>query len=155
MRQLLRIIFATVLFTSQAYADMTNTDRGVITIPSAFDVSTTADRLESVLKKKGMTVFARINHTEGAARVGLKLRPTELVIFGNPKVGTPLMHCSQSVAIDLPQKALIWKDSGGKVWLSYNDPAYLSNRHGITGCAEVKKKITNALAKFSNAATSQ
>ncbi len=81
------------------------------------------------------------------------MRPTELLIFGNPKVGTPLMQCSQSAAIDLPQKALVYEDQEGQVWLTYNDPHYLANRHKITGCDEVIKKIENALKNFSNAAT--
>jgi uncharacterized protein (DUF302 family) len=100
-----------------------------------------------------MTVFIRINHAEGAQKVGKKLRPTELVVFGNPKVGTPLMQCSQSVAIDLPQKALIWEDEAGLVWLSYNDPRYLAKRHGITECVNVIKKIEKALSNFAHAAT--
>ena len=100
-----------------------------------------------------MTVFIRINHTEGAQKVGKKLRPTEILIFGNPKVGTPLMQCKQSVAIDLPQKALIWEDEAGQVWLSYNDPKYLADRHGITKCVGVIKKIQKALSNFANAAT--
>jgi uncharacterized protein (DUF302 family) len=126
---------------------------GVITLASKYSVSDTADRLEAVLKKKGMKIFARINHAAGAASVGKKLRPTELVIFGNPKVGTPLMQCAQSVAIDLPQKALISEDANGKVWLSYNDPAYLQRRHHIQGCQPVLTKVSGALAKFARAAT--
>ena len=90
---------------------------------------------------------------EGAQKVGKKLRPTEVIIFGNPNVGAPLMQCSQSVAIDLPQKALISEDEAGQVWLSYNDPKYLEKRHGIKECVEVIKKIENALSNFANAAT--
>ena len=107
----------------------------------------------TLLKQKGMTVFARVDHSAGAAKVGKALRDTQLVLFGNPKVGTPLMQCAQSVAIDLPQKALIWKDEAGQVWLSYNDPAYLATRHQIQGCDEVLEKVSGALAKFSQAAT--
>ena len=128
-------------------------DNGIISIQSSHDVKTTADRLEHTLREKGMTVFIRVNHAEGAQKVGLQLRPTELVIFGNPKVGTPLMQCGQSVAIDLPQKALIWEDEAGQVWLSYNDPEYLAKRHGITECDEVIKKIENALSNFAKTAT--
>lgn len=122
---------------------------------SAHDVVTTADRLEAVLKEKGMTIFARIDHAAGAAKVGNSLRPTQLIIFGNPKVGSPLMLCQQSVAIDLPQKALIWEDDQGVVWLSYNKPSYLKSRHSVTGCDEVFEKITGALSKFAAHATSQ
>lgn len=126
---------------------------GLITIKSNHDVSTTADRLENVLKSKGMNVFARINHAAGAKKVDLELRPTELVIFGNPKVGTPLMKCSQTTAIDLPQKALIWQDEKDDVWLAYNDPDYLAKRHSIKGCDAVLAKVKGTLAKFSAAAT--
>jgi len=125
----------------------------LISTKSHHDVKETADRLEEILKAKGMTVFTRINHSEGAKNIGQTLRPTELVIFGNPKVGTPLMNCSQTMAIDLPQKALIWEDEYGAVWLSYNDPDRLALRHNIEGCDEVIKKIENALSNFSKAAT--
>ena len=148
MRQILYTITALFFLTTQAYAD-----NGIISVKSSHEVKATADRLENTLKQKGMTVFIRINHAEGAQKVGKKLRPTELVIFGNPKVGTPLMQCSQSTAIDLPQKALIWQDDQGQVWLSYNDPNYLVERHGITGCDEVIKKIEKALSNFAKAAT--
>ena len=100
-----------------------------------------------------MTVMARVNHQQGAEKAGLELRPTEVVIFGNPKVGTPLMQCAQSVAIDLPQKALIWEDANGEVWLGYNDPQYLKGRHDIEGCDEVLDKVSGALGNFAKAAT--
>ena len=148
MRQVLYTITALVLLTLLAYAD-----NGMINVKSSHDAKTTADRLENTLKQKGMTVFVRIDHAAGAQKVGQKLRPTELIVFGNPKVGTPLMQCRQSTAIDLPQKALIWEDEEGQVWLSYNNPNYLVERHGITGCAEVVKKIEKALSNFSKAAT--
>ncbi|MGD8493724.1 MAG: DUF302 domain-containing protein [Desulfobacterales bacterium] len=128
-------------------------DTGLMNVKSSHDVKTTADRLESVLKEKGMTVFLRVNHSEGARKVGKQLRPTELVIFGNPKVGAPLMQCGQTVGIDLPQKALIWQDEGGQVWLTYNDPQYLAKRHGIDGCKPVLDKVQNALKNFAQAAT--
>jgi uncharacterized protein (DUF302 family) len=148
LRQLLFTLIGVIFFASLACAD-----NGMISIKSSHDVKITADRLENNLKAKGMTVFIRINHAEGARKVGKKLRPTELIIFGNPKVGTPLMQCGQSVAIDLPQKALIWEDEAGQVWLSYNDPEYLAKRHGIKGCVDVIKKIETALGNFAKAAT--
>jgi len=126
---------------------------GLISVKSSHDVKVTADRLEDILNKKGMNVFIRINHAAGAKKIGKQLRPTELVVFGNPKVGTPLMQCNQSVGIDLPQKALIWQDDKGQVWLSYNDPNYLALRHGLSQCAEVIKKIEKALGNFAKAAT--
>lgn len=126
---------------------------GVVAVPSPHDVATTLDRLEAVLKDKGMNVFARLNHAEGAASVDLELRPTEVLVFGNPKVGTPLMNCAQSVAIDLPQKMLAWEDADGNVFLGYNDPAYLQGRHGIEGCEPVLERVSGALAAFAAAAT--
>ena len=102
MRILLLPVAILTLLVLPAYA----ADNGLVSLKSPYDVKTTIDRLESVLKEKGMTIFKRVNHTKGAKKVGLKLRPTELLIFGNPKVGTPLMQCGQSAAIDLPQKAL-------------------------------------------------
>lgn len=125
---------------------------GLISVKSAHDVGTTADRLESRLGEKGMTVFIRIDHAAGARKVGRTLRPTELVIFGNPKVGTPLMQCRQQAAIDLPQKMMIWEDERGDVWLSYNDPLYVAGRHGMQGCDEVIGKISGALKNFADAA---
>jgi uncharacterized protein (DUF302 family) len=140
MKKLFWVIISIFFLTTSAYAGS-----GIISVKSAHDVKTTADRLESTLKQ--------IDHAQGAQKIGKELRPTELIIFGNPKVGTPLMQCRQSVAIDLPQKALIWQDDKGQVWLSYNDPDYLVERHGIEGCAEVLKKVKGALGKFAKAAT--
>lgn len=128
---------------------------GMIDVESAYSVKETADRLESILNQKGMTVFNRINHSDAAGKVGIQLRETELIIFGNPKVGSPLMKCRQSVAIDLPQKALVHEDADGKVWISYNDPAYLKKRHGISGCDAVLLKVGKALAGISTAAASK
>jgi len=147
MRQIFFAVITIFLFASTAVAG-----NGLISVKSSHDVKVTADRLENVLNQKGMTVFIRINHAAGAQKVGKKLRPTELVVFGNPKVGTPLMQCSQSVGIDLPQKALIWQDEKGQAWLSYNDPNYLAQRHGLAGCAEVIKKVEKALSNFAKAA---
>lgn len=127
---------------------------GVVDVKSSHDVATTADRLESALSSKGLTIFARIDHSAGAKSVGLELRPTVLLIFGNPKAGTPLMQCQQSVAIDLPQKALIWEDADGQAWLTYNDPQYLAKRHKVDSCAEkTLQKVAGILANFSKAAT--
>lgn len=150
MRKLLPCFFAALLVSSPAFAA-----DGVISMKSAYDVNTTVHRLISKLKAKGMTVFTTVDHAAGAKKVGLELRPTTLVIFGNPKVGTPLMQCSQSMAIDLPQKALIMQDAKGQVWLSYNDPAYLAKRHHMKGCDAAIAKVTHALAMFAKAATSK
>lgn len=126
---------------------------GLIAVKSSHSVETTADNLVAVLEGKGMTVFTQINHSQGAASVDMELPATVLVIFGNPKVGTALMHCNRSVAIDLPQKALIWRDDSGDVWLGYNDPEYLSTRHNLDECAEVTEKVKGALSNFAKAAT--
>ena len=126
---------------------------GLVTRKSAFSVEETAERLESVLHEKGMTIFNRIKHSDGAAKVGIELRKTELILFGNPKVGSPLMKCQQSAAIDLPQKALIWEDDNARVWISYNDPRYLEKRHNITGCEEIIAKIEKALAGIAKSAS--
>ncbi len=137
-----------VLFVS----NLVFADNGLITLKSNHTVKETVKQLKHALNTKGMTIFDTINHKKGAKGVGKKLRPTTVVIFGNPKIGTPLMHCSQTMAIDLPQKALIWKDVDGTVWYSYNDPHYLAQRHNIKGCEKVLNKVTNALANFANAA---
>jgi len=128
-------------------------DWGMVKVQSNYDVATTADNLENILNEKGMNVFARINHAEGAKKAEMELRPTELVIFGNPKVGTPLMNCAQSVAIDLPQKALVYEDEAGETWLMYNNPKYLNKRHTLSGCEAVLEKVSGALANFAKAAT--
>jgi uncharacterized protein (DUF302 family) len=106
-------------------------DDGLITIASKLSVKETIDRLASTVNSKGMTVFGRVDHGAGAAQVGMPLRPTELLIFGNAKGGTPLMQAKQTIGIDLPLKALAWEDADGKVWVTSNDPAWLARRHGL------------------------
>jgi uncharacterized protein (DUF302 family) len=106
---------------------------GLITMASSFGAKETMDRLEAEVKAKGLTVFARIDHAAGAVEVGLPLRPTEVLIFGNAKGGTPLMQANQAIGIDLPLKALVFEDADGKVRLSYNDPRWLAQRHGLGG----------------------
>ena len=128
---------------------------GMVNVQSTFNVEETADRMESILKEKGMTVFNRIKHSEAAAAVGIELRNTELILFGYPKVGSPLMKCQQSAAIDLPQKALIWEDDKATVWISYNKPRYLEKRHNITGCEEVISKIERTLAGIAESAATK
>lgn len=134
-------------------AQSVSAEDGLVHVKSAHDVKTTADRLEKVLEAKGMRLFNRIDHAAGARSVGRQLRPTELVIFGNPNVGSPLMACQQTVGIDLPQKALIWQDETGQAWFSYNRPAYLQNRHRVEGCDDVIAKVSKALGNFAKAAT--
>ena len=124
-------------------------DRGIIDIPSSYSVPETLARLQSILKEKGVMVFALIDHSGEAAKAGLEMRPTQLLIFGNPKGGTPLMVAAPSVAIDLPLKALAWQDAQGKVWLSYNAPEYLLQRHGIP--ADLLKNIAGPAALLQTA----
>jgi uncharacterized protein (DUF302 family) len=112
---------------------------GLITVASRFNVSETLDRLTTALTGAGLRVFARINHASNAQEVGLSLRPTELLIFGHPRGGTPLMQDKQTAGIDLPVKALAWEDEEGRVWLTYNEAAWLATRHGLG--AESSKAI--------------
>jgi len=123
------------------------TDSGLTTVPSRHDVKVTVDRLEAAAKAKGLTIFARVDHAAGARTVGLTLRPTELLIFGNAKGGTPLMQLQQTIGIDLPLKALAWEDAAGKTWLSYNEPAWLASRHCLTEQAGNLASAIEALAK--------
>jgi uncharacterized protein (DUF302 family) len=106
-------------------------ERGIISISSQYSVAESAERISAALQAKGITIFAMIDQSLEAERVGLALRPTQLIIFGDPKAGTPLMNASPSLAIDLPLKALIWEDAGGKVQVSYNSPRYLQRRHAL------------------------
>lgn len=149
MRTIFTVIILTALSISPVFAH-----EGLVSVKSAHPVKATADRLETALLSKGMKVFQRIDHAAGAASVGNSLRATELVIFGNPKIGSKLMACSQTIGIDLPQKALIWEDAKGQVWLSYNDPTYLTRRHKAKGCDALVGKVSMALANFARAATS-
>ncbi len=122
---------------------------GLIALKSPFPARDTMDRLEDNVKRRGLSVFARIDHAAGAAKVGKTLRPTEVLIFGNPQGGTPFMECAQTVGIDLPLKALVWEDAQGQVWLGYNDPAFLAKRHDVAECPAVGglSKTLSALAE--------
>ncbi|WP_246614977.1 DUF302 domain-containing protein [Agarivorans litoreus] len=143
------LVSATMLMMSGV---VSATSDGVISVASQHDVSQTAERMLAILEQKGMTVFNQVKHSDGAEKVGIELRDTQLIIFGNPKVGSPLMKCQQLIALDLPQKALIWQDEAGKVWISYNDPEYLAKRHQVAGCDPVFGKVSGALAAISKAA---
>ncbi len=127
---------------------------GLITLASIHAPKETMDRLEREVTARGMSVFARIDHAAGAAEVGLPLRPTEVLIFGNAKGGTPLMQMDQAVGIDLPLKALVWQDAAGKVWLSYNDPRRLAQRHRLGPDANATlEAMATALSAVALAAT--
>ena len=107
------------------------TGEGIVSRASKYSVPETLDRVDALLQSKGIKIFVRVDHSGEAEKVGLKMRPTKLLIFGNPKAGTPLMLASPSSAIDLPLKLLVWEDLQGKVWVSYNSPEYLRERHGL------------------------
>ena len=123
---------------------------GLVALKSPHSVQVTIDRLEGLVKQRGLTVFARIDHSAGAAKIGKSLRPTELLIFGNPQGGTPFMECAQTVGIDLPPKALAWEDSSAQVWLGYNDPAFLAQRHAVAQCPVIDT-LRKALAPLMDA----
>jgi uncharacterized protein (DUF302 family) len=112
-------------------ASLAGKDNGIVDVPSHHSVDETVARLKSILQTKGITLFALIDHSGEAEKAGMKMPPTKLLIFGNPKAGTPLMLAAPSIAIDLPLKILVWQDAQGKVWLSFNSPEYLMKRHGL------------------------
>lgn len=124
---------------------------GLVSVKSPRNAKDTVAKLEDIVKQRGLTVFARIDHAAGAARIGKSLRPTEVLIFGNPQGGTPFMECAQSVGIDLPMKALVWEDAQGQAWLGYNDPAWLAQRHGAAPCPAVEN-LRKALGGLAEAA---
>ncbi len=126
-----------------------DTDHGLIHLASKHAVDETMQRLESLLGERGVNIFARIDHSGEAAKVGLTMRPTKLLIFGSPKGGTPLMQAAPTVAVDLPLKALFWEDADGKVWLTYNDPQYLQQRHNFP--AELLPNIAAVSGLFAKA----
>ena len=128
-------------------------DNGLISKKSNYSVTETIDRLEKALKEKGITVALRWSHSDKANKVEIPLRPTELLIFGNPKLGSNFFTSKQTSGIDLPMKALAYEDEKGQVWLTYNDPQYIANRHGITDRDQVVAKMSKALDNFSSMAT--
>jgi len=127
---------------------------GLTTVPSHLGPKETMDRLEAEIRANGMEVFARIDHAAGAAKVGLTLAPTELIIFGNARGGTPLMQSVQTVGIDLPLKALVWQNTSGKTWLSYKEPNWIARRHGIHNAQAVLNKMADVLRTISRQAAS-
>ena len=125
---------------------------GVVSVPSSQSVKSTVDKLETVVKDAGFAIIARVDHAGAAAKADLALRPTELLMFGNPKGGTPLMQAQQTIGLDLPLKMLAWQDEAGKVWISYNAPVWLGTRHGLgegtgPGLAALGEKLSIIAAK--------
>lgn len=144
------IAFATtMLLNVQAGA----ADADLVIKPSKHGVAATLDKLSTILKSKGITVMARIDHAAGAKKAGLSLNPTQLLIFGNPRLGTPLMMSKPTMGLDLPMKVLAWADDKGKVWIAYTRPDVLKKRNGITDRDEIFAKMTGALGKLTDAAT--
>jgi len=128
-----QLTFLVAGFALSAFApgDPVKENNGIVDVPSKHSVDETVDRVKNILQSKGITLFTMIDHSGEAAKVGMKMPPTKLLIFGSPKAGTPLMVATPSIAIDLPLKILVWEDAQGKVWLSYNRPEYLAKRHGL------------------------
>jgi len=137
-----------LLFTMPTFAN-----QHLITLESQHSAKDTADKFAQIVEDKGLRLFARIDHSANAAGVDLDLKPTEVILFGNPNAGTVLMQCAATVAIDLPQKVLVWEGADGKVWLAYNNPAFMKELHAIEGCDPVLEKITGLLAGLAAAAT--
>jgi uncharacterized protein (DUF302 family) len=133
-------------------ADMHETEAGLVYVSSKFSVAETGDRVEALLEEGPLNLFARIDHAQNALSVDKQLPPTQVLIFGNPNAGTPLMQCGRSVAIDLPQKMLIWQEDD-QTWLAYNSPRYLMERHNLIGCEETIEMIGQALNRLAIAAT--
>lgn len=146
-----RSLAAIALFALSQFAGAAD---GLVVVKSPYGAKETMDRLENVVKERGLNVFARIDHAAGASKVGKTLRPTEVLIFGNPQGGTPLMECAQSAGIDLPLKALVWEDEISQVWVGYNDPAFLAQRHGVPQCAVVPN-LRKALEGIAEEATAR
>jgi uncharacterized protein (DUF302 family) len=127
-------------------SDSLLTVEGLTTIQSSFGPKETVDRLQAEIRSKGLAIFAEIDHAAGAAEVGLTLRPTELIIFGNARGGTPLMLSNQTVGIDLPLKALVWEDAAGKTLISYNEPSWIAQRHGVSDAQPIVNKMADLLS---------
>ena len=125
---------------------------GLINLQSERGSKETMDRLQTVIRSLGLTIFSRINHAAGAAAVGLTLRPAELIIFGNARAGTPLMQAAPTAGIDLPLKILVWEDNARRTWISYNDPRWIAQRHGATNVGVAVSRMTTVLNAIANAA---
>lgn len=149
------ITLLTVLMVTGLSTATMAQDNGIIKKKSAHSVKVTLDRLEKILKEKDIGVAVRWNHSAKGKAVGMELRDTEILIFGNPKMGTPLMISNQEIGLDLPLKALAYKDASGQVWLAYNDPSYLKSRHGITDKDPVFEKMTGALNAMTDKAVAK
>ncbi|RKF21482.1 DUF302 domain-containing protein [Alginatibacterium sediminis] len=153
MRIIRLLTLVTLIATTSSVFAQGKPDNGLINVQSEHNFARTRSLLQKALDDKGMRTMTRVWHSQSASMIGVDLRSTELFVFGNSKVGSPLMVCEQLIAIDLPQKALVWVDEEDVTWVSYNDPAYLQQRHQVEGCDEYFTKISGALAAISKAAT--
>ena len=144
------ILLSLLVFTMPTFAN-----DHLITLPSQHSVKTTADRFVANIQEKGLTLFTRIDHAANASSVDLKLPATEVILFGNPNAGTKLMQCAPTMAIDLPQKVLVWEDADKQVWLAYPNPAFLQELHAIEGCDPILEKISGLLAALAASATTK
>jgi uncharacterized protein (DUF302 family) len=133
-------------YAEEVEARMTGNAKGIIDVPSHHSVDEMVEKLRGILAAKGVTLFALIDHSGEAAKAGMAMQPTKLLIFGSPKAGTPVMLAAPSIAIDLPLKILVWQDDGGKVWVSYNSPEYLRDRHGVPADLMQNIAVVEALA---------
>jgi uncharacterized protein (DUF302 family) len=147
----MKTLHSLVALALVALVSLASAAEGLVVVKSPYSVLETMDRFEKIVKERGLTVFSRIDHAAGAAKIGKSLRATQVIIFGNPQGGTPFMECAQTIGIDLPLKALIWEDDRSQVWLGYNDPLYLAQRHGVAQCP-VAEKLRQALAGLAEAA---
>ena len=150
----MRVFQSVVVVGLMVFAGVAAAADGLVAVKSPHNARDTMNRLEETVKQRGLNVFARIDHAAGAAKIGKTLRPTEVLIFGNPQGGTPFMECEQTVGIDLPLKALVWEDAASQVWLGYNDPAFLARRHGAPTCPAVEN-LSKALAGLAQAAVAK
>lgn len=152
MYQFAKTIAIALLLCAMAVNGVIASDDDVIKKKSNHDVATTLDRLEKIVSEKGITVMARVDHAKNAKAAGMELRPTQLLIFGNPKLGTALMQVNQQIGLDLPMKVLVWEDSEGQVWIAYVDPEELAERYDIDDDHKVVKKLKKALDAFTSGA---
>lgn len=154
MKTFKSIILLSGLFLLQIMvASNVSANENLVSVKSNHSVEQTADRFEAIIKEKGLTFFTRIDHAKNAEGVGLELKPTQLILFGNPNVGTKLMQCAPTTAIDLPQKALFWQDADDVVWMSYAKPSAMKAEHSVEGCDPIFEKVTGLLANLAAAAT--
>ena len=150
MKKILILLALSLILPMATHAS----ENGLISVKSKFNVYHTVDRFIGIAQKKGMKIIKHVKHSSSAKKVNISLRPTELIIFGNPKVGAPMMKCSPTIAIDLPQKLLVWQDENEQTWMTYNNPIYIADRHKLADdCRGSLNKIANALANFTKAAS--